>query len=470
MFENHPLAELGLYVRNYKCFGSERSGFDQFLPINVIIGRNNSGKSSLNELLDVYRDKGQSYRSELHDHKGQGFELTVQTKLTEPLIRTGFVEGTRGGTIPMEHLQYGERFIGNLFEFSLDKSWNVNSVSGKDFEVSDMDRSHFVDIAHRFSNSLPNISIVSVSAERDVVPETASATNDLKPNGGGVTNQIRRFITSQELPRSEVEVELLKDLNHVYAGDSQFNRIVCQQNEDQNLWEIFLEEEEKGDVRLSQSGSSLKSVFLILSMLRLYPLLNNFNWDQAVFCLEEPENNLHPALLRRLLDKVADYRDRLGFMLNITTHSPIAIDWAARREESQIIHVTHNGNQAQTTTSQHYTDNAAILDDLDVRASDLLQANGIIWVEGPTDRIYLRRWIELHTRGEIREGTHYSIMFYGGRLLSHLDALPPGERGQYISLLSVNRNIALVLDSDRHNGSNQSKGKPRVRLNDKKRG
>ena len=33
-----------------------------------------------------------------------------------------------------------------------------------------------------------------------------------------------------------------------------------------------------------------------------------------------------------------------------------------------------------------------MLNDLDVRASDLLQSNGIIWVEGPSDRIYIKRW------------------------------------------------------------------------------
>jgi hypothetical protein len=42
-----------------------------------------------------------------------------------------------------------------------------------------------------------------------------------------------------------------------------------------------------------------------------------------------------------------------------------------------------------------------------------------IWVEGPTDRIYLQQWIKL-PRSNLEEGVDYSIMFYGGRLLSHL--------------------------------------------------
>ena len=56
-----------------------------------------------------------------------------------------------------------------------------------------------------------------------------------------------------------------------------------------------------------------------------------------------------------------------------------------------------------------------------VRTSDIrlviLQANCVVWVEGPSDRIYLKHWIEAVT-SELIEGLHYSIMFYGGRLLS----------------------------------------------------
>ncbi len=40
-------------------------------------------------------------------------------------------------------------------------------------------------------------------------------------------------------------------------------------------------------------------------------------------------------------------------------------------------------------------------------------------------------------------------MFYGGKLLSHLTALPPVEAQQAISLLRLNRNLVVIIDSDR---------------------
>jgi putative ATP-dependent endonuclease of the OLD family len=84
---------------------------------------------------------------------------------------------------------------------------------------------------------------------------------------------------------------------------------------------------------------------------------------------------------------------------------------------------------------------------LDVRASDLLQANGLIWVEGPSDRTYINKWIELSSTGKLKEGIHYQIVFYGGRLLSHLTAEP--ERDDLVNIFSVNRNAIVVMDSDK---------------------
>jgi hypothetical protein len=49
---------------------------------------------------------------------------------------------------------------------------------------------------------------------------------------------------------------------------------------------------------------------------------------------------------------------------------------------------------------------------------------------------------------EALEGIHYSIMFYGGRLLAHLTATDP-ELNDFISLRRLNRHIAIVIDSDK---------------------
>ena len=81
-----------------------------------------------------------------------------------------------------------------------------------------------------------------------------------------------------------------------------------------------------------------------------------------------------------------------------------------------------------------------------MKASDLLQSNGIIWVEGPSDRIYIKKWLEVLTENRYVEGKNYQFLYYGGRILSHYAA---EEETELISILTTNRNAAIVIDSDK---------------------
>jgi hypothetical protein len=76
--------------------------------------------------------------------------------------------------------------------------------------------------------------------------------------------------------------------------------------------------------------------------------------------------------------------------------------------------------------------------DLGYRASDVIQANAVLRVKRPSDRIYLRHWLEVVATAEFIEGIHYSVMFYGGGLLRHLTADDPSVE-EFISLRLLNR-------------------------------
>jgi putative ATP-dependent endonuclease of OLD family len=472
MAANHPLSGIGITACNFKCFGENEAGFEEFQPINIIIGRNNSGKSALLDVLDLCIAQGKIFNQQLHSHQNSTFEVRISQALDERTLQQVFPSNSRGGGVPgRTHWEYGTKFVGSRIVRKYEAPWAAGFFDGPNFpELPPQAKTQAINnIITQLTYPFTDVLLLRIAAERDVQPEASDVNRRLKPNGNGVTNIVRAFINSDDLPRHEVELNLLNDLNIVYRGDSKFLGIICQENEGINQWEIFLREENKGDIRLSQSGSSLKSIFIILSMLRLYPILQRIKWKKTIFSIEEPENNLHPALLRRLLDFLAEEREKKGFTLIVTTHSPISIDWSTRREDSQIVHVQHDGVSATTRTAREYLHNKEIIEDLDIRASDLLQANGIIWVEGPSDRIYLKRWIDLVTGGKLKEGTHYTIMFYGGKLLSHLEAVPPDESDKLISLFSINRNGAIVIDSDRRLNGASGKGRPRSHLNATKR-
>ncbi|WP_017256078.1 ATP-dependent nuclease [Pseudomonas tolaasii] len=173
----------------------------------------------------------------------------------------------------------------------------------------------------------------------------------------------------------------------------------------------------------------------------------------SICLIEEPEVHLDPKLQRLLLRRLLAIAEENGLQLFISTHSAALINSLGNdvhHKMSVKLFKTTNGFVVPAL------DLASTLDALGYKASDILQSNCVIWVEGPSDRIYLNYWIKGHN-GDLVEGVHYTIMFFGGRLFRHISGAEFVEGAQedaesvddLISLIRINRNSAIVFDSDK---------------------
>ncbi|MDQ1742215.1 MAG: hypothetical protein QOE23_554, partial [Pseudonocardiales bacterium] len=164
----------------------------------------------------------------------------------------------------------------------------------------------------------------------------------------------------------------------------------------------FVTRQHSTPLDIEELGDGIKQVIMIgASALR--------NSD-TIICLEEPEIHLHPGLQKKL---IAHLQERTDNQYLIATHSTHILDTPG----AAIFHIVHDGARTRLANVIKVDDLVRVSEDLGYRASDLLQANYVIWVEGPADRLYWRRWLEL-VDPTLREGVHYTTISYGGSLLA----------------------------------------------------
>lgn len=192
--------------------------------------------------------------------------------------------------------------------------------------------------------------------------------------------------------------------------------------------------------------SYLHRDYLPLGWLQLASILSFLRSceDKSLILLDEPDLHLHPSLQRVLLEIIYNEQKRKQVQVIIATHSSVFLNPELIERYKAKVLLAARGKLSVLSDARR------ALDDLGVKSSDLVQANGIIWVEGPSDRIYIKTWLKLYAKKNNKrplvEGVDYSLVCYGGSLMKHLtlsSVLP-----EKANLYALNHNWFFVIDSD----------------------
>ena len=443
----------GIFFKEYKSFEHETKFF--FAEnITLLIGKNNTGKSSVLDAIEYFIDE-----EKLKADKPEISNLTGAFYISVNHIK----QGVTNGEIHLALDAY------NNIKLMKEKTYfPISRIYDKDLEALELiDKDRFFDTFDLFGDDIEKVyrqnlskyRILRINAERNILPEKEERvnTNDMTVSydGRGATNLLRAFINDSKKEEKIVQEKLLTELNTIMYPDAVYESIKIQKNIDDDTWEIYLTEKGGERIPLSKSGSGLKTIMLVLINILILSdeiLLDKrlFRTERIIYLFEELENNIHPALQRRLIDYLYNAINGTENRMVLTTHSAVAINAVYSKKGNGIYHVLKNDKSSELRQVLSYEKQAEILDDIDVRASDILQANCIIWVEGPSDRVYVKRWLDLVSDYSCIEGVDYQILCYGGKLLSNYK-VDAKNTSDFISILNINRHSIILMDSDKKN-------------------
>ncbi len=194
---------------------------------------------------------------------------------------------------------------------------------------------------------------------------------------------------------------------------------------------------------------------LIILTIPLFLFTSNY----VVVCVEEPEIFLHPGQQRSLLE--AWHNDRpAGMQIFATTHSQQFLDMTIDSEKASVYRFSRNGILSTTEegeenpvfrVSRWSPDDRSLLKEMGITSSSVLLVNATIWVEGITDRLYLRKYIDLIQNSDpasmrIREDVHYSFVEYGGAAIVHWSFLHELAKDHTINVSKLCGDAFLICD------------------------
>lgn len=480
--------DYNLMNHNY-CFG-------ELSKTNVFIGENNSGKSRFLRYL---------FKTDFYSLSDEGFTEFINK--IDQIIRSNRYSNAIYDTLYTESLSNKEKFYkicgkinsdpksygyiqSQFFQLlrSICKTHTLNNkfyfpiIRGtKDYKTIINNK---LDTFLKSADSIQNkdainhyISLLNLDAKglesfdiyNDVI--TYEYFNDNKDNKGNKGNKDNKDNKDNEDIKERILTggKLYNEIKSMLLGDASQRKLIekfqifLQENFFSSYGKVELIPNEAKKVLYVKIGNDERAIYdwgdgtqqLIVI---LYSLYKHKDETGKLFFIEEPEMYLHPGILRKFIEVINSdaFKNHQYF---ITTHSNIVLDTSADTNIKMSIFkfkkVSNKDDNAGKTflVEQCNNGDVSLLNELGVRNSSVFLSNCSIWVEGITDRLYLKHYLELYYKKNpkekvYRENIDYTFIEYGGGNVVHFNFDEKIDDSNSINAKYINNKIFLIADND----------------------
>lgn len=436
-------------ICNYRSVSSTTAWIEEPADINVIIGQNNSGKSNILKFIsrlplavkNSFDPKDPDFEL---PYGGDNKQVYIAFKINSensPKFQVDGYESTQPIVYANRHGLKLSQTAEHLREFKelpedyvrrLYRNMYFRNVTKVDDQIrSDLAASCLSEISKTYQRLSDQV-ILYIPASRGL--ETAESVNGIQTySGDRAIKQIFDIMepnASHDSDKLQMKFDRIKNIIKKLLTELDIEIVNAQGG---NL----LFNDTFARLPYKHFGYGIQQLLVMACAIELS--------DASVICIDEPEIAMHPTLQHRFMKYLqSPANEEKQFFL--ATHSSV---FANYQDSVSVYHVTRKSDGTNLNPIITNVQASEMIDDLGIHASDLYQSNAVIWVEGPSDRVLLKKWISL-IDPDLTEGIHFSIVFYGGaNLFHHTGKISEGEVSNFIQMLRVNRHSLLFADRDR---------------------
>lgn len=423
--------------------------------VNLFVGQNNSGKSRLMRKL---------FSEDELEFLPYDFDFEKMVELANE-----YVEKVKNYTIKRTDFPFLKnlirkynkiKFIKKVFNMKADlfePIYDINKKSPKD-PVGFMEYNEFLTSYQKIPTDFKiNFGEIYIPTLRGLKPPIKDNLEDLYltrtkqdyfPEKEGIDDKIFTGLSLyDDIKRNLLGVyedrEKVNKFQKFLSGNFfQNQRVDLIPNIDNDV--LYIKIGDKPDRPIYNLGDGIQSIIILT-----YPLFLKMDEELLVF-IEEPELYLHPGMQRILLNCLTSEFPKHQFF--ITTHSNHLLDLTADLNNISV-YCLKEAKDKKFNVNLLANSDSELLNQLGVKNSSVFLSNSTIWVEGITDRIYIRKYLSLYMEhideSDIKEDLHYSFVEYQGGNITHWSFLDDADSEHpNINVQRMCSKLFLISDND----------------------